>query len=68
MVASTYFHKNKDLQMWLQVVFMFVFFLTVLLVIVPKSDRHLFSPYSNTVQSDIKVVRKKKMINKWKRS
>ena len=30
----------------------------------PKSDQYLVSPYSNTAQSNIKVVRKKEVINK----
>ena len=32
--------------------------------LISKSDQCLISPYSNTVQSNIKVVRKKEVINK----
>ena len=33
-----------------------------------KSDQCLISPYRNTPESNIKVVRKNDMINKWKRA
>ena len=33
----------------------------------PKSDQHSISPYSNTAISNIKVVRRKEMINKVKK-